>query len=233
MFRKLKICVVVPSYQEEKHIGRVIKTMPHLVDHIVVVDDYSTDKTSEKALNVNDSRVILIRHNKNQGVGRSIVTGHREAIQLKADISVVMAGDAQMNPDYLVDLLSPIIDENYDYAKGSRFLNKDHRSNMPKIRIIGTVLLTFVTKVLSGYWNLTDSQNGYTAIRTKILRKIDLDNLSKGYQFENDMILALSKLNAKIKDVAIPCIYEGNLSKIELRTFIPETLRFLFDCFIN
>ena len=231
MFKRLRICVVVPAYKEEDRVGIVIKTMPEFVDHIVVVDDGSPDKTFEKALENGDKRVIIIRHRNNQGVGAAIVTGHKKAIELGAEISVVMAGDGQMDPRYLADLVSAVIEQGYDYAKGNRFLKRRHTRGMPRIRVLGNMLLSFLTKVASGYVNISDPQNGYTAIRTRILRELDLDHLAKGYQFENDMLLHLNVVNARVKDVPIPAIYHAQPSKIKLNKFIPETSFFLIKRF--
>lgn len=231
MFKRHRICAVVPAYKEEDRVGIVIKTMPEFVDHILVVDDGSPDKTFEKALENDDERVVSIRHGSNQGVGAAIATGHKKAIELGAEISVVMAGDGQMDPNYLTDLLNAVIEQGYDYAKGNRFLKRGHTQGMPRIRLLGNILLSFLTKVASGYWNISDSQNGYTAIKTNILREVDLDHLAKGYQFENDMLIHLNLVNARVKDVQIPSTYNGEPSKIKLYKFIPETSFFLIKRF--
>lgn len=231
MFRKNRICVVVPAYKEEDHIGIVVETIPELVDKIVVVDDGSPDRTFEKALMNGDGRVVVVRHDNNQGVGAAIVTGHRKAIELGAEISVVMAGDGQMDPKYLVDLLNVVIEEGYDYAKANRFLKRGHRQGMPRIRVVGNMLLSLLSKVASGYWRISDPQNGYTAIKTSMLRKLDLDNLAKSYQFENDMLVRLNIANARVKDVPIPANYNGGSSKIRLHRFVQETSFFLIKRF--
>ena len=231
MFRKYRICVVVPAYREENHISTVIETMPEFVDKIVVVDDGSPDKTFEKALMNGDGRVVVIRHHSNLGVGAAIVTGHRKAIELGAEISVVMAGDGQMDPKYLVDLLSVVIEQGYDYAKANRFLKRGHRQGMPRIRVVGNMLLALLSKVASGYWRISDPQNGYTAIKTSMLGKLDLDNLAESYQFENDMLVRLNIVNARVKDVPIPANYNGGSSKIRLHRFVSETSFFLIKRF--
>jgi glycosyltransferase involved in cell wall biosynthesis len=231
VLKKHRICVVVPSYNEEGHVGLVIKTMPEFVDHIVVVDDGSLDKTSEKAAENSDERVVILRHQENQGVGGAIVTGHKKAIEVGAEISVVMGGDGQMDPRYLTNLLNAITEQRYDYAKGNRFLKRGHTQGMPRIRVVGNILLSFLTKFASGYWNISDPQNGYTAIRTSILKELDLDHLARGYQFENDMLIHLNLANARVKDVQIPAAYYGQPSKIKIYKFIPETSLFLVKRF--
>jgi glycosyltransferase involved in cell wall biosynthesis len=233
LFRKQLICAVVPAYNEEKHVSRVIETMPVLVDNIIVVDDGSTDNTSEKVLESADHRVILLRHKVNCGVGKAIVSGHLKAIELGADISVVMAGDGQMDPHYLPKLLLPIITDEWDYVKGSRFLRKEDRATMPRIRMIGTLLLTLAIRLVSGYWNITDPQNGYTAIKTKTLEELSLKDLANGFQFENDLLLNLSLIGAKVTDVPIPSLYSDQESKLRLRSFIPQTIIFLVRKFFG
>ena len=226
MFKRHRICAVVPAYKEEDRIGTVIRTMPAIVDHIVVVDDASPDRTYEKALESRDERVTIVRHQKNRGVGGAIITGYKKAIELGAEISVVMAGDGQMDPEYLPDLLDAVIEEGFDYAKGNRFLNGEMQ-HMPRLRVLGNMILSVLTKFASGYWGIFDSQNGYVAVSTSTLRKLDLDHLAEGYQFENDMLVHLNLVDAKVKDVGIPARYDGEQSKIELSRFVPETCFFL------
>lgn len=231
MFKRNKICVVVPAYNEEKFLLQVIKTMPEFIDHIVVIDDASTDNTFKVALNSGDERVFVIKHEVNQGVGGAILTGHNKALEYGADISVVMAGDGQMDPQYLPDLLDPIIEEGYYYTKGNRFLKSGALTGMPKLRIFGNIVLTFLTKLSSGYWHIFDPQNGYSAIKCDTLRELDLDRIAKRYEFENDMLINLNIGNYRIKDVFIPSRYQGEESKIKLHSFIGRTSLLLFKGF--
>lgn len=144
----------------------------------MVVDDASIDNTYNVALNSRDSRVCVIKHEINQGVGNAIISGHKKALELGVNISVVMAGDGQMDPKYLPDLLDPIIEEGYHYTKGNRFFKRGSLRKMPRLRIFGNIVLTFLTKLSSGYWHIFDPQNGYTAIRCDVLKKLDLDSIS-------------------------------------------------------
>ncbi|OYT54781.1 MAG: ribonuclease BN [Candidatus Altiarchaeales archaeon ex4484_2] len=233
MYRDNKVGVVVPAYNEEKLVGRVIKTMPSFVDWIIVVDDASTDQTSRIAESSLDNRVTVIRHNINQGVGGAILTGHKKALELGVDISAVMAGDAQMDPQYLPLLLNALIDEDYDYAKGNRFLLRDSLKKMPKIRVLGNAMLTFFTKVASGYWHIFDPQNGYTAIKASVLENLEVDKISRRYEFENDMLVNLNMRNHRVKDVAIPASYGNEKSGIRLRSFIPRTSLILMQRFLK
>ena len=223
MYRKNKIAVVVPAYNEERFICKVLDTIPAYVDRIIVVDDKSTDNTYKVAESHADNRTLLIKHHQNKGVGGAIITGHKKAIELDADISVVIAGDGQMDPQYLSKLLDAIIHEGYDYAKGNRFLDRGSREGMPNLRIMGNILLTFLTKLSSGYWNIFDPQNGYTAIRVSVLEKLDLGDISKGYEFENDMLVHLNIGNFRVKDVSIPARYGTEKSDIKVHIFIPRT----------
>lgn len=221
---------MVPAYNEAEHITNVIRGIPDFVDHIVVVDDASTDNTADVARSAAASRVEITRHSSNQGLGRALITGHKRAIELNADISAVMAGDDQMDPRYLPHLLDAIIDDGYDYTKGNRFMSGGIEK-MPKLRILGNSILSFLTKAASGYWRIFDPQNGYTAIRVKILKSLDLDAMQHGYQFENDMLVRLNILGARVKDVPIPAVYKGERSKVRLLPFAVRTSICLFKDF--
>ena len=164
MYRDLRVAVVVPAHNEERLIGSVITTAPEFVDHIIVVDDASSDSTSEAARGVADPRTEVLRLPENQGVGGAIVSGHQRALELGADISVVMAGDAQMDPKHLPALLAPHRRRRRPFTKANRFYCDGSFAGMPTHRVLGNFVLTFLTKAASGYWNLVDPQNGYTAI---------------------------------------------------------------------
>ena len=224
MYKNAVIAAVVPAYREELMIAKVIETMPDFVDHIVIVDDCSPDRTAEVVLEQHDDRVTLVRHEVNQGVGGAIVTGHRAAIELGSDVNVVMAGDAQMDPDYLPDLLNKVTDDGFGFAKANRFYGPESFRGMPGHRVFGNVVLSFMNKLASGYWNLFDPQNGYTAIRTSVLRRVDLDRVSKRYSFENDLLIKLNILQVSATDVPIPAVYGDEVSSIRLRKVIPELL---------
>jgi glycosyltransferase involved in cell wall biosynthesis len=217
----MRIGVVVPAHNEAAHITRVITTMPAFVDHIIIVDDASTDDTRAIALAAADVRTEVVTLATNLGVGGAIITGHRRVIDLGADISVVMAGDAQMDPDFLEPLLEPILDHGYGFTKANRFFSSDSFRGMPKVRVFGNVVLSFLTKLASGYWNIFDPQNGYTAIRTDVLRRLNLDRIAKTYEFENDLLINLNILDVHATDVPIPAVYGEEVSGIKLRRVIP------------
>lgn len=224
MYRGARVAAVVPAYKEELMISRVIETMPDFVDHIVIVDDCSPDDTSGAAERVGSDRVTLIRHEVNQGVGGAIITGHKAALELGSDVNVIMAGDAQMDPQYLPQLLDRVTDGGYGFAKANRFYAPESFTGMPGYRVFGNIVLSFMTKLTSGYWNLFDPQNGYTAVRTDVVRRLPLDRVAKRYSFENDLLIHLNILQVPAVDVPIPAVYGDEVSSIKLRRVIPELL---------
>ena len=228
MFEGLRVAVVVPAFREQAHIASVITTMPALVDYIVVVDDASPDDTSAAALAVQDPRTDVLRHEHNKGVGGAIVTGHRRALELGADVSVVMAGGGQMDPEQLPRLLKPLVEDGYAFAKANRFYSATSFEGMPLHRVIGNMLLTFMTKASSGYWNLVDPQNGYTAITRECLERLPLDRLAERYEFENDQLIWLNILDARAVDVPIPALYGTEVSNIRMHAVVPRLIRLLF-----
>lgn len=231
MYRGKVVSISVPAHDEEAHIEQVITTMPAFVDHIVVVDDASTDATAEKAEAVGDPRVTVIRHTENQGVGGAIISGHRAGLDLGCDISVVMAGDGQMDPDHLSDLLDPLLDHGCGFAKANRFYSMDSFRGMPRHRVLGNVVLSFLTKLASGYWNLFDPQNGYTAITRATLERLNLDTISKTYEFENDLLINLNVLDVRATDVPIPARYGTEVSGMRMRNVVPAISLLLFKGF--
>jgi glycosyltransferase involved in cell wall biosynthesis len=231
MYKDRHITVVVPAYNEEPLISQTITSMPDFVDRVIVVDDKSTDSTADRVREVGDPRVILISHEQNLGVGGSILTGHKKALELGGDIDVVMAGDAQMNPDYLDKLLDPIVEDGYGFTKANRFFNGESFEGMPLHRVFGNVILSFMTKLASGYWQLFDPQNGYTAIGHDSLKRLQLNKIATGYQFENDFLISLSILGVRAKDVPIPAVYGDEISGMRLRAVIPQISSLLFSGF--
>lgn len=231
MYKGAVIAAVVPAYNEAKMIGKVITTMPDYVDHIVIVDDCSPDNTSEVVNSYHDDRVTLIRHEQNTGVGGAIITAHKTAMDLGADINVVMAGDAQMDPEYLPHLLDRVTSEGYGFAKANRFFSPESFDGMPGYRVFGNIALSFMTKLASGYWHLFDPQNGYTAVRTSVLKRVPLNQVAQRYSFENDLLVHLNILQVPAVDVPIPAVYGDEVSSIKLRKVIPELTGMLFTGF--
>lgn len=231
MYKGMHVAVVVPAHNEEQLIGRTISTVPEYVDSIVVIDDASTDETAKRAVETGDPRLCIIEHEANTGVGGAIIDGHKRAVELGADVNVVMAGDAQMNPAYLPALLDPIADHGYGFTKANRFYSRQALAGMPAIRVFGSIVLSFATKLASGYWNLFDPQNGYTAVTREALDRIDLDRIARGYSFENDLLISLGIANVRAKDVPVPSVYGDEISGMRLVKVVPEISRLLFTGF--
>lgn len=216
MYKEHVVTVAVPAYNEERLITTVIETMPDFVDQIIVVDDCSTDSTYETVQKFGDKRTVLMKTGQNRGVGGATVLGYKKALELGSDIVVKMDGDAQMRSEYLGELLDPLIEEDYSYTKGNRFLLPEFLVQMPRGRLLGNVALTFMTKLASGYWHIFDPQNGFTAIKTDALKRLNLGELHQRFFFENDMLYQLNLQNARVKDVAIPSKYGEEVSSLSL-----------------
>ncbi len=225
MFQGKTVGVVVPCHNEETQIGTVIETMPDYVDRIIIVDDVSSDRTVEVVegyIARYPGRIRLIRHPKNGGVGAAIVTGYKAAVEEKIDMTVVMAGDAQMDPDDLPALLEPVASGEVDYSKGNRLFTGDAWNAIPKVRYLGNSALSLMTKVASGYWHVADSQTGYCVANLKALKTIDLDALYPRYGFPNDMLVQLNIYDFVVRDVPIQPVYGvGEKSGIKLYKVIP------------
>ena len=206
MYRQHRVAVVVPAFNESQAIGDTVATMPALVDHVVVVDDASLDDTADRARAAR-ADVEVLRHATNRGVGAAIATGYRRALELGADVAVVMAGDGQMDPGDLPALLDPIAAGLADYVKGNRFLHPAVWTEMPAARIVGNVLLSAATRVTSGYRHVFDSQCGYTAIRRDALAEIDLDQVWARYGYPNDLLSRLHVAGMRVVDVPVRPIY--------------------------
>jgi len=229
MYRDKTIAVIVPAYNEEKLIERVCKSIPAFVDHIVVVDDASRDRTGEivKTCQREEPRITYIRHVKNEGVGGAIVTGYKWAKEKEINISVVMAGDAQMDPQDLPKLLDPVAAGETDYSKGNRLFTGEAWGIIPKTRYLGNAILSFLTKITSGYWHVADSQSGYGAVTSEVLKTIDLDSIYKRYGMPNDFLVRLNVYHFRVRDVAVKPIYGiGERSGIKIYRVV-FTLSFL------
>jgi len=216
VYKDTVIHVVVPAYNEQDQIAGVLAGMPACVDRVFVVDDCSTDATARIAAACGDPRVTMLRTPRNLGVGGAMVVGYREALAAGADVIVKMDGDGQMAPAGLPALLDELLDRGADYAKGNRLLQRELAHHMPAARIIGNVLMTFLTKLASGYWNVFDPQNGYTAVRASALRVLPLDRLHQGFFFENDMLVRLNIHDFRVRDVPMAPVYATEQSHLSI-----------------
>jgi len=236
MYKDKTVCVVVPAYNEEALIGKVLETMPDYVDKVVVVDDKSADATARIAAEYADKsggRIILVRHSANQGVGGAIATGYKWARDNKMDTTAVMAGDAQMDPSDMPNLLDPVVSGRVDYAKGNRLFTGNAWQLIPRWRYLGNSYLSLLTKIASGYWHVADSQTGYTVINLRALEMLDLDGIYKRYGMPNDMLVKLNVYNFKVRDVPVQPVYNvGEKSLIRLRKVVPTLSWLLLKDFL-
>lgn len=232
MLEGKSVAVVVPAHNEERLIAMTVAEIPGFVDRIVIVDDASTDATSERAASA-DGRVEVIRHEVNRGVGAAIVTGYKRAIEHEVDVTCVMAADGQMAPEDLETLVRPVALGDVDYAKANRLVSGQAWELMPHTRYLGNAALSFLTKIASGYWHVADSQSGYTAVGLDTLKMLDLDRLYPRYGFPNDMLVHLNVWNRRVRDFPSRPIYGvGERSGIKIRTVVPRISWLLFKGFL-
>lgn len=232
-YRDRTIGVVVPAYNEELLIADTLRSIPEYVDRVYVIDDCSEDLTADivRDFATTDPRVTCVSHKMNGGVGAAIVTGFKNALDDRIDIVTVMAGDNQMDPTYLPNLIDPTIDDEAEFTKGNRLIS-GYWEGMSRWRLSGNFMLNILTKIASGYWHVDDPQNGYIAISSNSLSKLDLDKLYKGYAFENDMMIKANIAGIDLVSVPIPAKYGQEKSKIKYKKFILKTSLFLFVSFI-
>lgn len=209
-----KIAVIIPAYNVENHIRDVVAGVPSFVDQIIIVDDKSTDATLKVIQALNDSRLTIIHHKHNRGVGGAVLSGYEKANELGADIFVKLDGDNQMDPAYIQALVHPIANLEADYTKGNRFLHIKELQRMPIIRRVGNLGLSFLTKLASGYWNIFDPTNGFTALHKDTYQELSRDSIAKDYFFESSMLIQLRRVDARVLDIPIPAKYEDEDSHL-------------------
>lgn len=222
--RKYDVAVVIPCYRVENEIASVLASLPRYIKYIIVVDDASPDSTAElvnKAAK-KDRRIVLIRHEKNQGVGGAMVSGFKKALELEAQIVIKVDGDGQMDAVHLPELLAPLIEGQADYTKGNRFRDFQALQKMPFIRRVGNMGLGFLSKAATGYWNLFDPTNGFVAIKSHVLAQLPLDHIDRSYYFETSMLAQLYLLGAVVKDIPMPARYRGEISNLSIRRTLIE-----------
>ena len=232
MLEGKRVAVVVPAFDEEGLVGETLRGIPEFVDRVFVVDDASRDATSAAADEVGDRRVLVLRHERNGGVGAAIATGYRQALEEGIDVTCVMAADRQMDPDELHGLVEPVARGDVEYAKANRLFSGEAWKVIPRTRYLGNAVLSLLTKISSGYWHVADSQAGYTALSLAAIRRLDLDALYPRYGFPNDMLVHLNVQNARVRDVPSRPIYDvGERSGIRLRSVVPRISWLLFKRF--
>lgn len=222
----MRIAVAIPCYKVTNHVIGVINSIGAEVDAIYAVDDACPEQSGKYIENHNtDPRVRVLYHSENRGVGGAIVTAYKAAIMDGMDIVVKIDGDGQMDPALLPKFVRPLLRAQADYTKGNRFYRPESVQDMPRLRLFGNGVLSFLTKLSCGYWNVMDPTNGYTAIRTHILRELPLDKLENRYFFETDMLFRLNTIRAVVKDIPMDSVYADEESNLKIGKILPEFLR--------
>ncbi len=225
--RYAKVAIVIPCFRVARHIEAVIRGIPPSFATIICVDDQSPDDSAAVIEGLKDSRVHLIRREKNGGVGAAMKTGYLKALELGAEVCVKLDGDGQMDPAHLPSLLAPVLSGEADYSKGNRFVDQRALRQMPAVRLFGNAVLSFATKAASGYWNSLDPTNGYTAISARALGRIDLDQVADRYFFESSLLVELNIAGSVLADVELPARYgdeESSLSVARVALTFPFLL---------
>ena len=221
----MSIAVVIPAYRVTRHILAVIDAMPRAVDHVFVVDDACPERSGELVrLKCHDPRVEVIVHAQNRGVGGAVMTGYAAAIARGANIIVKVDGDGQMDPALIPAFVLPILAGQADYTKGNRFFDLEEVRAMPSIRLFGNAVLSFVSKLSSGYWNIFDPTNGYTAIHADVAALLPLDKISRRYFFESDMLFRLNTIRAVVVDVPMAAKYGDEISHLSIPNIVGDFL---------
>jgi len=210
-----KIAVVIPCYKASEQVLSVLADVPKMVNAIYCIDDVCPDNTGKLIQESNkDKRVQVLFNDSNQGVGGAVMHGYKQALADGMEIIVKIDADGQMNPKLIPTFIQPILDGDADYTKGNRFYSVESLTGMPKLRIFGNTALSFFSKLSTGYWNLFDSTNGFTAIHGKVLKLLPLDKISKRYFFESDMLFRLNTLRAVVKDIPMNAVYAQEKSNL-------------------
>lgn len=218
----MKLAAIIPCYKVRKHIVAVVATALDRLDHVFVVDDQCPEGTGDLvAAQFSPDKVTVLRHGVNKGVGGATITGYLAALEAGYDVLIKIDGDGQMDPAYLPALVQPIIMGEADYTKGNRFYRRRNLSHMPLIRLLGNSLLSFLTKLSSGYWNLMDPTNGYTALHRTAAQEIEWHKLSHRYFFETDLLFRLNIARAVVRDIPIPALYGDEVSNLKIGKILP------------
>ena len=215
-----KICVVIPCYKASNFIIKVINSIPDYVDLIIVIDDLCPEKCGKIVEKLNNDKIIIIFNSKNEGVGGATIKGFEKSIEMKMDYTIKMDADGQMDSNYIYPLIMPLIEDKCDFSKGNRLYYPKELKKMPMIRLFGNSILSFFVKFASGYWDISDTTNGYIALKNEELKKIDLDSISKNYFFEINLLIESNIKNLVINEVKMPSIYNDEKSNLKIKRII-------------
>ena len=222
----MRIAVAIPCYKVTRHVLEVIQAIGPEVEAIYAVDDACPDGSGRFIEEHNrDPRVRVLYNPENRGVGGAIVTAYQAAMADGMDIVVKIDGDGQMDPALLPSFVRPLLQGRADYTKGNRFFRPESVQGMPPVRLFGNAMLSFLTKLSCGYWNVMDPTNGYTAVRTSVLAELPLDKLEQRYFFETDMLFRLNTVRAVVKDIPMDSLYADEESNLKVGRVLPEFLK--------
>ena len=217
------VAVIIPSYKVKKHILQLIPEIGSEIDKIYVVDDKCPENSGQFVKeNCTDTRVEVLFNENNMGVGGAVKTGYKKALQDGIDILVKLDGDGQMDPKLIPALIKRIQKGKADYVKGNRFYNIDTLLAMPKLRLFGNSMLSFINKFVNGYWNVMDPTNGFTAIHKSALAQLPLDKIENRYFFESDMLFRLGTVRAVVHDMPMDAKYADEESNLSIRKVLFE-----------
>lgn len=217
------VAVVIPSYRVTRHILEVVAAIGPEVARIYVVDDSCPDHSGQFVRDhCRDDRVVVVEHAENQGVGGAVMSGYRAALADGAVVIVKVDGDGQMNPALIPHFIGPILAGEADYTKGNRFFDLEAIRNMPSMRLFGNAVLSLLTKLSSGYWDLFDPTNGYTAIHRDAARHLPFHKISRRYFFETDMLFRLNTIHAVVVDIPMDAVYGEEVSNMKISKVVTE-----------
>lgn len=216
-----KIFVIIPCYKVINHISDVVASIGDEVDTIVIVDDCCPEGSGDYVKNnLDDPRLVVIHNETNKGVGGAVMSGYKLALSMGADICVKIDGDGQIDPALIPSIIKPIQNNLADYVKGNRFFSLYDVSTMPRVRLFGNTMLSFITKLSSGYWSIFDPTNGFTAIHRYALERLPLENISERYFFETDMLISLGIIKARVLDMPMKAFYGDEESGLHIKEIL-------------
>ena len=231
---ELRIAVVIPCYKVQGKVRDVIARIGSEVANIYVVDDGCPERIGDLVeQEVRDPRVRVIRHDQNRGVGAATLTGMTEAALNGATILVKLDGDGQMDPALIPNFVAPIIRGEADYTKGNRFFAPEYLRSMPAFRIFGNGILSFITKLSSGYWSIFDPTNGYLAMHAAVFSLLPREKLAPRFFFESDLLFRLNLVRANVIDIPLRANYADEKSNLRARNLVVPFLWYLLRNFIK
>lgn len=220
-----RVAVVIPSHRVRAHILKVLAGIPAFVERVYVVDDCCPESSGRFVEEqCHDTRVVVLRNERNLGVGGAVMAGYSRAVADGMDIVVKMDGDDQMDSGAMAQLIGPIVRGEADYTKGNRFYDLTEVGRMPPMRIAGNAALSFMTKLSSGYWDIFDPTNGYTAIHAKVIARLPLKKISRRFFFETDVLFRLNTIRAVVVDVPMDARYGDEVSNLRISRVVIDFL---------